>query len=83
MGSPDPSHLFSKSMSERFGSDIERLRNRMMSSSIEFGLISKFIIPIQSRFTSDPTLSGIYFKSIVAWVGTTLKITVLFKGDSM
>ena len=35
-GSPDPAILFMKSMSERGGSDIERLRIGMTSSSIHF-----------------------------------------------
>ena len=47
-----PFILFSKSISERGGSDIER----------------RWIQIIDRRCTSDPTLSDIDFKNKVAWV---------------
>ena len=52
-----PFILFSKSISERGGSDIER----------------RWIQIIDRRCTSDPTLSDIDFKNKVAWVWITLK----------
>ena len=48
--------LFLKSMSEKVGSDIERLS----------------MILFQSRCMSDPTLSDIDFKNKMVLVGTTL-----------
>ena len=55
--------LFLKSMSERVGSDMERLWIRM-GSSLE--------TPFQRRSMSDPTVSDIDFKNKMALVWTTL-----------
>ena len=52
-------------MSERVGSDIERLRILNHAISID---LEKFIIQFQSRSMSDPTLSDIDFKNEMAWV---------------
>ena len=60
--------LFLKSMSERVGADIERLRVWMTLSSIDFESIQKSIIHFQDRYMSDPTLSDIDFKNKMAWV---------------
>ena len=66
--------LFAKSMSEGFGSDIERFWNTMTLSSIYSWSIQKFIVPFQSRWMSDPTLSEIDFKNKMTWVWTTLNL---------
>ena len=55
--------LFLKWVSERGGSDTERPRIWMMSSSIDFESISKFIIQFQSRCMSDPILFDIDVKN--------------------
>ena len=53
-GSSDvKSFLFFKSMSERVGSDIERLLYLMTSSSIDFESISKFMIQESLYVESD------------------------------
>ena len=57
-GSPDPNH-FIFPMSDRSGSDIERLRISMTSYSTGFESIE--IFKIKSRSMSDPTLSDINF----------------------
>ena len=56
-----------KSMSERVGSDIQRLWNWVIN------MIDDDEIEIQSRYMSEPTLSDIGFKNRMAWVWTTLK----------
>ena len=65
--------LFLKSVSEKVGSDIERLWIWMTSPPIDFESIKKFIIQCQRRSMSDPTFSDIDFKNKMAWVWTTLK----------
>ena len=55
--------LFLKSMSERVGSDIRRLRNRMMNFLIDSKSIEDDVIEIQSCSRSNPTLSDIVFKN--------------------
>jgi len=47
----------------------------MSSFSIDFESIQNFIILFQSRCMSDPTISDIDFKNIMAWVCTTLKVS--------
>ena len=54
--------LFFESMSEWDGSEIERLWILMTSTWIDFESIYKFIIQLQCRCMSDPTLSDIDFK---------------------
>jgi len=71
-GSSDLTILFLKPMSERVGSDIERLWIWMTSSSVDFESIYKFIILFYRRSMSDPTFSDIDFKNKMAWVWTTL-----------
>ena len=58
----------SESMSERDGSDIERLCNRMMNFWIDSKSIEYDVIQIQSRSMSDPTSSDIDFKHKMALV---------------
>ena len=64
--------LFLKSMSERVGSDIQRLWNWMMNFLIDSTSIEDDVIKIQSRSMSDPTLSDILFKNKMDLVWTTL-----------
>ena len=65
-------------MSERSGSDIERLWVSMTSSSIDFKSIKKFIIKFQTRCMSDPPLSDIDFLNKTVWVWTTLNFFDFF-----
>ena len=58
----------SESMSERDGSDKERLCNRMMNFWIDSKSIEDDVIQIQSRSMSDPTSSDIDFKHKMALV---------------
>ena len=66
-------------MSERVGSDIERLwvlNNKLLlitRFSIDPKSIEYLVIEIQSRSISDPTLSDIDFKNKMAMVWATLK----------
>ena len=62
--------LFLKSMSERVGSDIERLSNSMMNFLIDYKSIADD--SIQSRSLSDPSRSDIDFKNKMDWACTTL-----------
>ena len=63
--------LFSKPMSEKIGSDIERIWN-WISRSIQSRLkMASFKFSI--AFMSDPTFSDIDFENKMAWVWTTLK----------
>jgi len=65
--------LFLKSMSEKVGSDIKRLWNRVMNFWIDSKSIEDNVIRIQSRFMSDPTFSDIDFRNKMALVWTTLQ----------
>ena len=45
----------------------------MMNFLVDSKSIEDYVIQIQSRSMSDPTLSDIDFKNKMAWVWTTLK----------
>ena len=53
---------FLKSMSEKVGSDIDYLWNSMINFKIDSKSIKNYVIQIQSRSLSDPTLSDIDVK---------------------
>ena len=65
---PTQAILFLKSMSERDGSDIQRLWNWTMNFLIDSKSIEDDVIQIQSRSMLDPTLSDIEFNNKMAWV---------------
>ena len=61
---------FLKSMSQRVGSDVERLR---IWNNIFLIILKIHFIQIWSRSMSESPLSDIDFKNEVTWVSTTLK----------
>ena len=60
--------IFFKSMSERSGSDMERLWIWISKS------IKKFLIQIKSRSTPDPPFSDIDLKNKMTWVWIPLRL---------
>ena len=66
-------------MSEKVGSDIDRLLSLMMNFQIDSKSIEDDDICIQSRSLPDPTVSDIDFKNKMALVWTTLKNFISYK----